>query len=203
MFGDSTIRQLYSVLARRILGRDIFKNARTQLVEADEKHEPENNTHLYFKFHNVPILHGLWHNISEHKYIASEIDAIGNTENAIVLVSVWAHLQPLSDWFYGQRIRSIANAAEKLLQRNPKSFVAFKGANTLYIKKVETYSHNNGFYVRQHEEVLRSILSEYPNFGFMDAWDMSKAQMHPDDTHPRGPHTDNVLMQVLTMTCLK
>ncbi|XP_030831502.1 NXPE family member 3-like [Strongylocentrotus purpuratus] len=102
--------------------------------------------------------------------------------------------------FYEQRIKSIADAARRLLNRNPTAVVMFKGGNTQNPYGPRS-QYLNEHYARDNEEALRRILKSYPKIHFLDAWDMSKGQLALADTHPPEPHASNLIDQILTIAC--
>ena len=199
-YGDSTIRQAYSYLAQSILGAHVFRQYLPKWAENDDRYESEHNIHMHYGFHHVPIRYFQWHNVSKLHFVTNELDRIGSNESAVVVICLWAHFQSLSRSFYEQRIKSIADAAQRLLDRNPRATVMFKGGNTQnpYGPRVQ---YLNEYYARDNEESLRRILNSFPKIHFLDAWDMSKGQLALADTHPPQPHLLNLIDQMLTIVC--
>ncbi|XP_003728164.1 NXPE family member 3 [Strongylocentrotus purpuratus] len=187
-YGDSTIRIVHSNLIKSLFGAN--------LTVGKEEHD----IHLHYRFHHIPIRKFFWYKLSTLYFITNELDGIGSNETAIVVICLWAHFQPLYRSFYEQRIKSIADAALRLLNRNPTVVVMFKGGNTQtpYGPRVQ---YLNDHYARDNEEALRRILKSYPKIHFLDAWDMSKGQLGKPNTHPPKPHASNLVDQMLTIAC--
>eukprot|EP00057_Strongylocentrotus_purpuratus_P021704 XP_011676178.1 PREDICTED: NXPE family member 3 isoform X2 [Strongylocentrotus purpuratus] len=197
IYGDSTIRQAYSQLVK-LSGA---KYPAGQSIGPVDTYVAEHNIHLHYSFHNIPILHkNFWHKLSILRFVTNELDAIGSNETVVVVISLWAHFQAVNRQLYEQRIKSIADAARRLLNRNPTAVVMFKGGNTQnpYGSRVQ---YANDHYARDNEEALRRILKSYPKLQFIDAWDMSRGQLAPADTHPPEPHLSNLIDQILTIAC--
>ena len=154
---------------------------------------------MHFGFHTIPHMNDgkVWDYLAREHPIASEIDAIGSDEQAIVVISVMAHFQSCPLWFYEARVQSIAEAAHRLTLRNKYATVIFKGGNTLHLTTLD----RNDYYVLQNEDILRKIISSYPSFGFLDSWNMSKSQLQSDNNHPKDPHAINLIQQMLTHSC--
>ncbi|XP_041467607.1 NXPE family member 3-like [Lytechinus variegatus] len=195
-FGDSTIRQVYTKMTHFLVG----SHREGHWVDRDETHIAQHDIHLVYNFHHIPIRNFQWHKLERLQFVTKELDSIRSNEKAIVVICLWSHFQPLYKSFYEQRITAIAKAARRLLNRNPQAIVIFKGGNTQNNYGART-QYLNDHYARDNEEALRRILKSYPEFHFLDAWDMSKGQLALANTHPPEPHLSNLANQILTIAC--
>eukprot|EP00057_Strongylocentrotus_purpuratus_P001764 XP_001201395.3 PREDICTED: NXPE family member 3 [Strongylocentrotus purpuratus] len=196
-YGDSTIRQVYSKLAKTLIGA---KYREAHWIAPVGIFVSEYDIHLNYSFHNIPIRNFQWYKLATLRFITNELDRIGSNETVVVVICLWSHFQPLYRSFYEQRIKSIADAARRLLNRNPTAVVMFKGGNTQNPYGPRS-QYLNEHYARDNEEALRRILKSYPKIHFLDAWDMSKGQLALADTHPPEPHASNLIDQILTIAC--
>ena len=200
ILGDSTIRQLFSYyldnlhLKRRIEG--IQQNVFTGPILG------ENETHdlsICFAFHGMPINRNSPTYAADIHYIANRIDNIPNNTSPVVVISVWAHFTSASTWFYEDRVQGIVSAMERLLGRNPDARVIFKGANTRAHGGFGELSSCSDWYARDLEDRMRKIVFQHERIGFLDTWDMTNAQLNPDNVHPTGTHVPNLSDQLLTL----
>ena len=201
LYGDSTIRQLYTFLVKhfnmtttRIFTHDDWGNSAD--AELDDF-----NISLHFEFHDVPISHSIWFNRTVVRPASLFLNSLPADKEMVVIFSLWAHYTHFPLSFYRMHIESIINAAERLLKRNPTATVILKSANTRPNTDYKDRLLTGNWYARQMVEAVRELLADHPNIGYLDVWETTCAQLQREHIHPADPHTDNMLRMVISKSC--
>ena len=167
------------------------------LYAYDQKH----NITLRFEFHDVPIHHDRWLNVSKVRPTSALLDSISADMDAVLLLGLGPHFAHLPLTYFEKLINAAIEGAEKLYSRNTKSRVIFKSPNTRDHEDWLRCVLGSDWIARRQTEILKEMLASHPNVGFMDVWQTTVAQFEPDNIHPRGTHTRNVFKMLLTMVC--
>eukprot|EP00057_Strongylocentrotus_purpuratus_P015941 XP_011670415.1 PREDICTED: NXPE family member 3-like [Strongylocentrotus purpuratus] len=130
----------------------------------------------------------VWTYDKDLEYIATRIGKIASSGSPVVVVSVWAHFESAPPLFYEKRVRGIVAAMGRLLDRNKRAVVLFKGGNTRQYTTFGQHTSCSDWYARGNEERMRNIIFQDSRIGFIDAWDMTHAQLQADNVHPTGFH---------------
>ncbi|XP_030853708.1 NXPE family member 3-like [Strongylocentrotus purpuratus] len=199
-FGDSTVRQLMEFYVKLFglktnpapkkgdpwyVGRTIAKDSR-------------NNIDFQFQFHGHPIGKRAWANISIIEYIANLIDRVKGGENTVLVLTLWAHFTTFPPWYYEARVDDILESVRRLQERSPRTLVVWKSANTREHHGLDHYLKCSDWTARNLDRRMRNKVLAYDNVGFMDAWDMTNAQLETDSVHPKGSHVENLSNKLLT-----
>ncbi|XP_071494242.1 NXPE family member 3-like [Diadema antillarum] len=202
--GDSTIRQLFEYYLAKLsptMQKTSNEPEPVWHVGPTRARDAQFNTSMVFRFHGFPIGRNAWATVKDIHYIANELDDIVADNRTVVVISVWAHFTQQPRWFYENRVRAITSAIDRLLERSPSTFVIVKSANTREHVDVNQLIYHSDWLGRDLDQILRQHTLRKANVAFIDAWDMSSAQLIPDNVHPGGSHVKNLSDQLLTLIC--
>ena len=202
-YGDSTIRQLFYYVMDK-LNLNSTSGVTTPEPEFCKRVNGSDDTYninTYFEFHDLPIHHDSWLNLSFIQPVSTYLECIPSDISVVVTVSIWAHYAHVPLTMYRQRINAVIDAAEKLYARNPRSVVILKSANTRQHENMLRYLLSSDWNARRMTEEVRSMLAQRPNVGYIDTWESTNAQIATDHIHPHDPHTENFNRMLLSMTC--
>ena len=215
--GDSTARQWFeyfidppdsSVFDNVKFGKHPFK--------ADEKStftdvwEPrmavieDINTTVYYRSHGQPLQNGGLY--SATTFVSVQLDRIpplpdGGSQLTIVL-ALGPHFFLYNPDVYLNRIEATKRAALRLLSRNPKSTVIFKGTNT-FIRGIGIGECclSDWISYRQHK-IAKHVFDGTP-IVYLDVWDMTVSHNSEDLVHPVSEVITNEIDMALSFTCLR
>ncbi|XP_063966620.1 NXPE family member 3-like [Lytechinus pictus] len=198
-FGDSTIRQLHEYYLDTLkLSKSFLGEEGSGYTGPVSGRDVSNNITKFFAFHKYPVGKQSWTYDKDLEYIATRINNLSSSGFPVVVVSVWAHFESAPPVIYEERVRGIVLAMGKLLDRNKRAVALFKSGNTRQIKSLGQHACCSDWYARGTEERMRKIIFRDKRIGFIDAWDMTHAQLLADDAHPKGSHVANMNDQLLT-----
>ena len=202
-YGDSTIRQLSHYITKKLdLNSTIdVRKREPEFCKRVNGSDAKYNINTYFEFHDLPIHHDLWLNLSLIQPFSTYLERIPSDISVVVTVSIWAHYAHVPLTVYRQRINAVIDAAEKLYARNPRSVVILKSSNTRLHENMLRYLVSSDWNARRMTEEVRSLLAKHPNIGYIDTWESTNAQIASDSIHPNDPHTDNFNRMLLSMIC--
>ncbi|XP_030840974.1 NXPE family member 3-like [Strongylocentrotus purpuratus] len=198
--GDSTIRQLHEYYLKTLnLSMSFLGEKGTGYTGPVSGKDSKNNITTLFAFHKYPVGKKVWTYDKDLEYIATRIGKIASSGSPVVVVSVWAHFESAPPLFYEKRVRGIVAAMGRLLDRNKRAVVLFKGGNTRQYTTFGQHTSCSDWYARGNEERMRNIIFQDSRIGFIDAWDMTHAQLQADNVHPTGFHIVNINDKLLTL----
>ncbi|KAJ8031876.1 NXPE family member 3 [Holothuria leucospilota] len=155
---------------------------------------------MEYRHHGLPIRNN-WTWIRDIRYIANELDSLKGGDDVIVTLSLWAHFTATSFSFYEQRLRSIKEALNRLWDRAPGTTVVIKGANTRGHSGLSYGLYASDWFAYHLEHILREVFRNDKRIGYLDVWDMTTADLHPDVIHPPAYFVANVVNRLLTYIC--
>ena len=198
-YGDPSVRQIFEYITEYMkidYEKPEVKND-DPLYAYDKKHDIT----LRFEFHDVPVHHDRWLNVSKVRQTSALLDSISADTDAVVLLGLGPHFAHLPLTYFEKLINAAIDGAERLYLRNPMSRVIFKSPNTRYHEDWLRCVLGSDWIARRQTEILKEMLASHPNVGFMDVWQTTVAQLEKDRIHPLGTHTENVFKMLLTMVC--
>ncbi|KAI9532374.1 hypothetical protein NQZ68_032572 [Dissostichus eleginoides] len=196
LYGDSTIRQWFEFLSKKIPGQfnlhmDVNAGPHMLVNHAD-------NILMTWRCH-APPLSTATVLVRQLRYIANELDGLIGGADTVVVIGVWAHFGPLPIEIYIRRMLSIRSAVQRLLDRAPNTVVIMRSGAprdmTLYMS--QSYSD---WYSMQIDRVLRSLFKGV-NVHWVDAWEMVVANDLDHNIHPLPPIIKNMVDVLLTHVC--
>ncbi|XP_071478591.1 NXPE family member 3-like [Diadema antillarum] len=207
IYGDSTVRQLYSYLSSQYkptligTGKRPDRTARVAgpMTAIDSTH----NITIHFNFHFAPARPSSFLRLDALDYVVNRIDDLEADENTVVVIGVGTHFTTFSLELYEERIRGIKDAVERLHARSPQTLVVLKSANTREHKNVLHLLCNSEWYIKTIDQKMRQVFSDYPKVSLIDAWDMTVAQNFRSIVHPKPPVVFNLLNYLMSFICPK
>ncbi|XP_056403443.1 NXPE family member 1-like [Hyla sarda] len=172
-FGDSTMRQWFEYLEKKLPGLKTFKFPH---MAVDDK----NNIILFFNSHSHPFVTARTHFVKGSLHMSDEIDHIAGGPNYVLVISLGQHFRPLPIQLFIRRVMNVHRAVERLFLRSPDTKVIIKAENTREIKAdMERFSDFHGYI--QYLIVMEAF-KDLP-VATVDAWDMTIAfnsyRVHP------------------------
>lgn len=206
IIGDSTIRQIFNFFKMARYKKFFRLLPEPKGVTAGQgPHELRSdkyNASIYYHFHGLPMAGtGLVLRTEFIEFTVDKLDSIENGSEVVVILSLWAHFIATGKDFYIQRLKAIKLSIKKFLDRCPKSKVIIKGANTkdhpaVWIAIVSSESN-----IMQHELALRALFQDEKRVGFIDAFDITRAQPYEDNVHPDIKIVEEFVNRILTYLC--
>ena len=199
MIGDSTMRQWYRMLERKLSCSRINEH----LAKSEQRHKLTmcSNPNLKFQMqwipHSQPCFSEIW--MTNNKSVSAVMDAVpNNTISKVVLVfGNFNHFIRYHHSVYQIRMRKISNSAQKLLQRNPNTRIFIKGPHT-YNRKfaidLDYYGYLFSHIIYEEFKDLRDKIF------FLDQKDMTIATEQAD-IHPSEEVVHASAYQMLNYIC--
>ncbi|KAI8502599.1 Neurexophilin [Branchiostoma belcheri] len=192
LMGDSTIRQWYEHLV------EILNITNSILPEGNRRTGPMlardtiNNITVKFRAHGPPLRCPSTPTF-HLEYVTNVIDKIDGGPNDVVGITVWAHFTSYPVDMYRERMEAIRAAIQRLHQRNPKTLVVIKSANTqrgYALIGADWLARELDLIMRKTFKGMRVVL--------VDAWEMTTAQQwYEDEIHPAS----DIIIQELEFLC--
>ncbi|XP_019614369.1 PREDICTED: NXPE family member 3-like [Branchiostoma belcheri] len=192
LMGDSTIRQWYEHLV------EILNITNSILPEGNRRTGPMlardtiNNITVQFRAHGPPLRCPSTPTF-HLEYVTNVIDKIDGGPNDVVGITVWAHFTSYPVDMYRERMEAIRAAIQRLHQRNPKTLVVIKSANTqrgYALIGADWLARELDLIMRKTFKGMRVVL--------VDAWEMTTAQQwYEDEIHPAS----DIIIQELEFLC--
>ncbi|KAM9824579.1 NXPE family member 3-like [Neosynchiropus ocellatus] len=198
LYGDSTVRQWYEYLTRRLQSLQPYNYNSVQKVGPFMSIDYRRSTLVRFRVHGPPLRFSPLP-VAELRYIANELDALGGGENTVVIFGIWAHFSTFPIEIYIRRLQSIRGAVIRLLDRAPDTLVVIRTANVRYLTPAVAWT-NSDFYSFERDKILRAVFKGV-NVRWVDAWDMTLAHYLPHDIHPKPPIIQNMIDVLLSYIC--
>ncbi|KAH0623359.1 hypothetical protein JD844_031610 [Phrynosoma platyrhinos] len=183
ILGDSTGRQWVEYLTSTV---PTFKyldchgiGKHPNLVALDM----DRNAQVRWMKHHHPLVTASEYLVTDHNYIAREIDKIAGDKNTTVVIAIGQHFRPFPIELFILRAINIRRAIKRLLLRSPDTRVIIKGENIRELDvDQERFSDFHGY---AQYLVAKDIFKDL-DVAFIDAWDMTIAYA-TDDVHPSDP----------------
>ncbi|MEE6505907.1 hypothetical protein FKM82_007375 [Ascaphus truei] len=194
MFGDSTLRQWWECLVDFVPSLQKIDLHVTYhpgpLLATDAEH----NYLVQWRAHQKPLrMQRTW--IHELRYMASELDRLGDRKGTVIVITCWSHFLSYPIGMYVRRMRGLRGAVTRLLERSPETKVLIKSANTGY-----RFAHGSDWLSWQLETVMRAMFSKLP-VTILDVWQMTSCHRLPEDIHPPNVIVKNEVDLMLSFIC--
>ena len=213
--GDSTARQWFeyfiqppdrSISQYLNLNRHSFK-AR-EVTTFSDVWEPRTaviddlNTTFHYRCHGQPVQNGGLSYVPQ--FVSTTLDEIPPFEDGgaqlTIVMALGPHFFLYNPDVYLKRILASRDAALRLLSRNPKSTVIFKGTNT-FIRGIGIGEccYSDWLSFRQHK--LAKHVFDGTSIIYLDVWDMTVSHDSEDLIHPVSAVITNEIDMALSFTC--
>uniref|UniRef100_A0A8C6V1F3 Neurexophilin and PC-esterase domain family, member 3 n=1 Tax=Neogobius melanostomus TaxID=47308 RepID=A0A8C6V1F3_9GOBI len=196
MFGDSTTRQFYEFITKKLPSK--FDKHSTPQCGPFLAVDHTNDIMMTFRCHGPP-LRNYKINLSQLQYVANELDRLNGGPNTVVVVGVWAHFGSFPMEVYYQRLMAIRRAVGRLLNRAPGTKVIIRTAN-MKDMNVDSSLYNSDWYSLQRDKVLRAVF-KHPGVLLLEAWEMVQAHYLPHNLHPPPGIIKLMVDMILSNTC--
>ncbi|KAJ7304989.1 hypothetical protein JRQ81_010729 [Phrynocephalus forsythii] len=182
LLGDSTGRQWFEYLTRRVTSlRNVDSHGsgkHRNLIAVDLAR----NIQIQWKKHHHPLVTASEYSVTDHNYIAQEIDSMAGGKDMAVVIAIGQHFRPFPIELFLRRAINVRSALQRLLLRSPDTKVVLKGENIRELDvDQERFSDFHGYvqYLAA-KEIFQDLKGV-----FIDAWDMTVAygtnNVHPPD----------------------
>uniref|UniRef100_A0A8C6V6Q9 Neurexophilin and PC-esterase domain family, member 3 n=1 Tax=Neogobius melanostomus TaxID=47308 RepID=A0A8C6V6Q9_9GOBI len=198
MFGDSTTRQFYEFITKKLPNLLKFDKHSTPQCGPFLAVDHTNDIMMTFRCHGPP-LRNYKINLSQLQYVANELDRLNGGPNTVVVVGVWAHFGSFPMEVYYQRLMAIRRAVGRLLNRAPGTKVIIRTAN-MKDMNVDSSLYNSDWYSLQRDKVLRAVF-KHPGVLLLEAWEMVQAHYLPHNLHPPPGIIKLMVDMILSNTC--
>ncbi|CAN2390406.1 Neurexophilin [Pristimantis euphronides] len=194
MFGDSTLRGWWERLVSFV--------PTLKQIHLHVPHRPgpllatdaQYDYLVHFRAHQKP-LHMERTRVKELRYIASELDRLGDRKGMVIVLTCWAHFVTYPVGLYIRRLWHIREAVTQLLERSPSTKIIIKSANTGY-----NFSLVDDWLSYQIDIVMRAMFSKLP-VTILDVWQMTSCHRAPEDLHPAQIIVENEVALMLSFIC--
>lgn len=178
--GDSTLRQWYLVLAKKLSLNENDNGDETVWQRPRHGRSEILNLTVHYIGHGSP-LHGLGPP-SSRPYVVDTVNGmhIGTGKDVYMVLNLALHFYLVDTVVYINRIRAIQKSIEALQRRSPDVTILIRGCLRHKISKIPVPTEWFSFRLCK---VLRSTLGKVKGVGFIDTWAMTTAQ-ELWDTHP-------------------
>ncbi|XP_018426223.1 PREDICTED: NXPE family member 3-like [Nanorana parkeri] len=194
MFGDSTLRQWWEYLVNFIptlkeINLHVTHNPGPLLAT-----DAEFNYLVQWRAHQKPLRMERAA-VQELRYIASELDRLGDRKGMIIVLTCWSHFLTYPVGVYIQRLHHIREAVALLLERSPETKILIKTANTGY-----RFDHGSDWLSLQLDTLMRAMFSKLP-VTILDVWQMTICHREPENLHPPKVIIKNEVDLMLSFIC--
>ncbi|XP_077326890.1 NXPE family member 3-like [Lithobates pipiens] len=194
MFGDSTMRQWWEYLVafiptlKKIDLHTVYNTGPILATDA------EFNYLVQWRAHQKPLRMDRTA-VRELRFIASELDILGNRKGMIILITCWSHLITYPVGVYINRLHHIREAVVRLLERSPETKILIKSANTGYL-----FEHGSDWLSLQLDTLMKAMFSKLP-VAILDVWQMTACHREPEHIHPKMVVVKNEIDFMLSFIC--
>ncbi|XP_072048640.1 NXPE family member 3-like [Amphiura filiformis] len=193
-WGDSTLRQWYEYLVA-VLPFNETKGTNVRFGPHIAVNEV-NNVTLYYRHHGYPIRNS-WTPAVDIYYIPNLIDAIRDTGDDIVLLTLWAHFTATNLNYYQNRWEAIKQSILRLKTRKPGTRVIIKSANT----REKTSLDHDSWYAWELDKLMRKIMYGVSDVQIIDVWDMTLGHRTGYRIHPVREVISQEIGMLLSFIC--
>ncbi|XP_046346502.1 NXPE family member 3-like [Haliotis rufescens] len=197
MFGDSTVRQMFSYIHMRLnmtfVTLDWVGKKWHRYTEAERK---DSNFSMSWSPHGLPLyFFESGRGVARPVHIT--IDEVPAGSRDILLIHLYAHFQYHHPSVLRNNLRHVAQSVKRLLQRAPDVVVAIKGPHSFGPKNRFIGGYWGPTYADIVKEEFRSL---YDKVAYLDYWDMSVA-LHLEDVHPDADGVEQITKLFLGYAC--
>ncbi|XP_050954436.1 NXPE family member 3-like isoform X2 [Labeo rohita] len=196
MMGDSTTRQWFEYLERKVPGIKRMNLHTPHLGGPLMTVELKNNIIIHWRPHGVPLRFYKML-ITDLHYIGNDIDNIAGGPHVVVVFTIFAHrvFHPLT--FYVHEVAKIRQSVVALLRRAPKTTVVIKSGNTAGLKNI----FQSDWYALQLNTVMREMFRDIDGVIYLDVWQMTSCHYLTEDIHPGPVIIANEVSMLLSYVC--
>ncbi|XP_031247039.1 NXPE family member 3-like [Mastomys coucha] len=156
--------------------------------------ETTRGTVLHWRAHSWP-LRSLRTPVASLHSVARELHGLAGGPYSVVVLGMGAHFTTFPPSIFARRLAGIRAAVKALLDREPRTLVIIKLANTGY-KSV----YGSDWLTLQVNRLLRAAFVGL-RVAFVDAWEMTSSLDVPDNIHPKKLIVRNEVDLFLSFIC--
>lgn len=194
MMGDSTLRQWWEYLRDTVPSLKPVDLHVTYQVGPLMAVETTRGTVLHWRAHSWP-LRSLRTPVASLHSVARELHGLAGGPYTVVVLGMGAHFTTFPPSIFARRLAGIRAAVKALLDREPRTLVIIKLANTGY-KSV----YGSDWLTLQVNRLLRAAFVGL-RVAFVDAWEMTSSLDVPDNIHPKKLIVRNEVELFLSFIC--
>lgn len=206
LFGDSTIRQWFDYFLKDETDPTSPIRETTPYVDVWEPRSALNdklNLSITFRTHGFPLIDGGL--VSSFRFISNELDGLpkyGDDGNrTTVAIAFGPHLYLYSPVAIANRLNIIREAANRLLARNGKITIIFKGPTTFTrLPSAGEFLLSDWLAYRFH--LIAKEFFDGTAIKYLDVWDMSLSHRGMDALHPDQEAVRNQIDMALSFSCV-
>ncbi|XP_027808715.2 NXPE family member 3-like isoform X2 [Marmota flaviventris] len=194
MMGDSTLRQWWEYLRDTVPSlkpvdlHSIYQVGPLMAVETTR------GIVLHWRAHSWPLRSKRTPVASLHS-VVRELGGLAGGPHTVVVLGLGAHFTTFPPSIFARRLAGIRAAVMALLEREPRTLVVIKLANTGY-KSV----YGSDWFTLHMNRLLRSAFAGL-RVAFVDAWEMTSSLALPDNIHPGKLIVSNEVNLLLSFIC--
>ncbi|XP_073687188.1 NXPE family member 3-like isoform X2 [Garra rufa] len=196
MMGDSTTRQWFEYLERKVPGIQRMNLHTRHLGGPLMAVELKNNIIIHWRPHGVPLrFYKVL--ITDLHYIGNDIDNIAGGSHVVVVFTIFAHrvFHPLT--FYVHEVAKIRQSVVALLRRAPETTVIIKSGNTAGLKNI----FQSDWYALQLNTVMQEMFRDIAGVIYLDVWQMTSCHYLTENIHPAPVIIANEVSMLLSYIC--
>ncbi|XP_052024208.1 NXPE family member 3-like isoform X3 [Apodemus sylvaticus] len=194
MMGDSTLRQWWEYLRDTVPSLKPVDLHVTYQAGPLMAVETTQGTVLHWRAHSWPLRSRHTPVASLHS-VARELHGLAGGPYTVVVLGMGAHFTTFPPSIFARRLAGIRAAVKALLDREPRTLVVIKLANTGY-KSV----YGSDWITLQVNRLLRAAFAGL-RVAFVDAWEMTSSLDVPDSIHPKELIVRNEVELFLSFIC--
>ena len=205
LFGDSTIRQWFDFIVNDRTDPTSHTRELTPYVDVWEPRLAQNdklNLSVIYRVHGFPMQNGGL--VSSSCFISKGLDSIPRYTDAgqhsTVVIGAGPHFYLYSPEFITERFRIIKRAADRLLSRNEKITLIFKGTTT-FNRGLGTGECCYSDWLAYRAHLIAKNIFDGSAVKYLDVWDMSVSHRGDDLLHPDAEAVRNQLNMALSISC--
>ncbi|XP_048645992.1 NXPE family member 3-like isoform X2 [Marmota marmota marmota] len=149
---------------------------------------------LHWRAHSWPLRSKRTPVASLHS-VVRELGGLAGGPHTVVVLGLGAHFTTFPPSIFARRLAGIRAAVMALLEREPRTLVVIKLANTGY-KSV----YGSDWFTLHMNRLLRSAFAGL-RVAFVDAWEMTSSLALPDNIHPGKLIVSNEVNLLLSFIC--
>ncbi|XP_046555885.1 NXPE family member 4-like [Haliotis rubra] len=180
MFGDSTVRQMFSYIHARLNMTFMTMNwVGKKWHRYTGAEREDSNFQMSWSPHGLPLyFFESGRGVSRPVHVA--LDEVPAGSRDIVLIHLYAHFHYHHPGVVRNNLRLIVRSVTHLLQRAPDVVVAIKGPHSFGLKN----RFIGGYWGPTYADIIKDEFSGlYDKVAYLNYWDMSIA-LHLNDVHP-------------------
>ncbi|XP_048246535.1 NXPE family member 3-like [Haliotis rufescens] len=207
MYGDSTVRQWFTVLYKRL--NLTMRTGPWFIGPIPVAQKRYYYTEAYEKQHNYTVVwipHGLPMSFQNANRTASRpvfvyLDETPAGSRDIILINLYAHFNLFPVHMFRSQMKRTRISIQKLLKRSPDIKIAIKGPHN-YIHPITNYTLD-GLWGPIYENIIKQeFVGLYDQLVYLDIWDMTIA-VENTDVHPTEDVVSTMIHTFLGYFCAK